>query len=186
MKKLALLCVAVLCVGSVALAGGDKDKPSSEAPLAGTLSAKDLKKVVAPHVTDIDRCYLDNGQKAKKSTGVLRLELIIHRDGHLFRSKVVSPGVKGKQAKKLGKCLSKITESWTFPRRKYFTTATIPFLYLQTKVKGAGPTITCWSKRGCPKKWRSRKNKAKQKEQKAPKKSAKPKKSNSKSKEKSK
>ncbi|MBT8494938.1 MAG: AgmX/PglI C-terminal domain-containing protein [Deltaproteobacteria bacterium] len=158
MRRILIIAFALAISAQAHAAGGDKAKKDEVDVDKRTLSAASVVKYLTPYADSIRACYGKHGLAQKKATGDMRLELIIHRDGSVFRLKVYAPGVKGKA---LGKCITKLSKKWSFPPRKGFTHVLVPFFYLRTKAKGAGPTITCWSARGCPKKRRAQRAKVK-------------------------
>ena len=110
------------------------------------LTAREIEKAVAPFVDEITACYKRFGTKQRRSTGALRIELVIHPSGNVHHLTVVAPGVKGKR---LDRCGKKVVKQWRFPPKKRFTTAVVPFFFLRTK--GAKPLRSCWNPKGCPK-----------------------------------
>jgi hypothetical protein len=140
--------IAILVAGLVVAAGAghaaDGDDPDQP-----TLSAKDLAKYFAPYVPAVKQCYADNGH-GPRADGSLRLELVIHRDGSVFRFGFVAAGVRGAWLRRLDKCLRKLSESWHFPVRAGFTTAVLPFQFQRITAPGAGPIVHCPDPRGCP------------------------------------
>jgi len=120
-------------------AGGDPDQP--------TLTATDLQKYFAPYIPEVKQCYADS-TRATGADGRLRLELIIHRDGTVFRFDFVAPGVTGARLNKLDGCLRSLSEKWHFPVRRGFTTAVMPFLF-QRVTPADQPKSTCRDHRDC-------------------------------------
>ena len=127
--------IAVMCCALAAHAGtGDNpDQP--------TINAKDLRKYFEPYVLPVRDCYASYAQGSDVD-GNLRLELIIHRDGSVFRFGFDAPGVTGAWLRKLDTCLRTLSESWHFPVRGGFTTAVLPFFFQRTRAPGAGPHPT--------------------------------------------
>jgi hypothetical protein len=41
-------------------------------------------------------------------------------------------------------------EAVTFPARRTYTTATVPYFFQRTAAPNAGPQESCWNERGCP------------------------------------
>lgn len=114
-----------------------------------TLSAAALEVALTPYLPMVRACYL--GQvTSPRATGHLRLELIIHRDGTVFRQTAVAPGVPARERRRLDACLRKTIATWSFPVRRSFTTTAVPFYFQRTRATGAGPKPSCWSPRGCP------------------------------------
>lgn len=114
-----------------------------------TLSAKEVAAYFAPYVADVRGCYLSNA-KSKGATGDLRLELVIHHNGSIFRFGFASPGVISPWRPRLDACLRRLSKTWKFPLRKGFTSAVLPFVFLKTNAPGAGPIESCWDRKGCP------------------------------------
>jgi len=113
------------------------------------LSAAEVQKYFAPYVPAVRGCYVANA-RSKSADGNLRLELIIHPDGSIFRFGFAAPGVTAPWLGKLEACLRALVPGWHFPVRKRFTTAVLPFLFQTTRAPGAGPIESCWDPRGCP------------------------------------
>jgi hypothetical protein len=88
----------------------------------------------------------------KSVSGLLRLELIIHQSGHIFRFGFAAPGLDKPTQAKLDRCLRPLSTTWRMPVRKGFTSVVLPFVYLKTTVPGGGPQQSCWNPRGCPSK----------------------------------
>lgn len=114
-----------------------------------TLSAKEVATYFAPYVPAVRSCYLTNA-KNREATGELRLELVIHRDGSIFRFGFMASGVTKPWLARLDTCLRRLSQSWSFPVRKGFTSAVLPFVFLKSNVPNAGPYESCWDARGCP------------------------------------
>jgi hypothetical protein len=119
--------------------GGDPDQP--------TLTAKDLQKYFAPYIPEVKQCYADSTRDTV-ADGRLRLELVIHRDGTVFRFSFVAPGVTGARLNKLDGCLRPLSEKWHFPVRRGFTTAVMPFRF-QRVTPSDQPKSTCADHRDC-------------------------------------
>jgi hypothetical protein len=114
-----------------------------------TLSAREVQTYFAPYVPAVRECVIAYG-KGRHATGALRLELIIHHHGHVYRFGFAAPGVEKPWLGKLDTCLRGLAKTWRFPVRTGFTTAVLPFLFLKTSAPGAGPVESCWDPRGCP------------------------------------
>jgi hypothetical protein len=121
-------------------AGGDVD--------ARTLTAKEVDRYLEPYVDRIRACYLGRGKPP--ATRLLRLELIIHRDGSVFRLGVVTPQLARATARKVEACVRAEAAGWHFPVRRGFTHVAVPFYFHRADPRGAGPYESCWSRRGCP------------------------------------
>ncbi len=136
--------------------GNDKSSRSAKADKEKRiLTAAEIQRYMTPYTANVQKCYAKHGIADKKSTGDLKLELIIHKDGSVWRINVVAPGVKNK---KLYSCVKDLAKKWHFAPRKGFTHALIPFFYLKSKEK-AGPLYSCWNPKGCPKKRRAQRKK---------------------------
>jgi len=124
------------------------------------LGRKAVEKVVKYDVANLSACYKRYGLRQKRATGVLRVEIVVHKDGFVKKVEVYAPGVRGKR---LGRCVFKIAKAWQFPVRKFYTRLAIPFYFHRKKVKGAGPVHSCWSAKGCPTKRRAVRKKRRKK-----------------------
>ena len=120
----------------VAMARAD-DPPRDNTDASG-LTAKELRNYIQPYVVGIRDCYVT---KAKLGDGSLRLELIIHRDGSVFKFSFTAPKVSAGARQQLDRCLRPLSETWHFPVRRGFTSAVIPFLFVKTRAPGAGPQM---------------------------------------------
>lgn len=143
MYRMVLAGALSLCIPGVAGVAAAPDDPDR------TLSAQELTRYFEPYAPAVRTCYADHGT-GKEATGVLRLELIIQPDGKVLRFGVVAPGVDKVPLRKLDACLRKLSATWSFPVRKGYTTAVLPFLFQRTYAPGAGPIESCWDVRGCP------------------------------------
>ena len=113
-----------------------------------TLTAKELQTYFAPYVPDVRSCYVAYG-RGPAVAGTLRLELIIHPSGDVFKFGFAAPGVEPAWRDRLGICLRKLVPRWHFPVRSRFTTAVLPFLFQRVFAPGAGPIESCWDPRDC-------------------------------------
>jgi hypothetical protein len=114
-----------------------------------TLTSRELDTYFEPYVPAVRACYLKHA-RGPRATGVLRLELIIHRDGSVFRIGLVAPGLSRADLRSLDRCVRQHASDWHFPVRGGFTTAAIPFFFQRTTASNAGPFPGCASARGCP------------------------------------
>jgi hypothetical protein len=143
MRQLVVMSVALALAGPTSAHGApDRIDPR-------TLSAKEVAKYFAPYVSDVRGCYTSNA-KSKKATGELRLELVIHHNGSVYRFGFAAPGVTHPWKPRLDACLRRLSKTWKFPLRKGFTSAVLPFVFLKTNAPGAGPIESCWDPKGCP------------------------------------
>ena len=129
--------VAMTLVASTAF-GGIEKLPHDDKIDADSLTAKELHKYFEPYLVGVRDCYAAN---AKTGDGTLRLELIIHRDGTVFKFGFTAPGVPSKAIQELDHCLRPLSETWHFPVRRGFTSAVVPFLFVHTHAPGAGPKM---------------------------------------------
>jgi hypothetical protein len=129
-----VLAIAILSTSAVAHGGSGSGDDETQP----TISAKDLKKYFEPYIPSVRDCYVANAQ-GHGVDGNLRLELIIHRDGTVFRFGFEAPGVTGGALRKLDSCLRALSETWHLPVRRGFTTAVLPFYFQRTLAPGAGP-----------------------------------------------
>lgn len=147
---------AVLGLAAIGLVIGDgsREARAQPPPAAGddrTLTAAELDRYFEPYVPQVRACYLASA-RGPRATGAVRLEIIIHRDGSVWKLGVVAPGVTGVSGVRLERCVQKAARSWHFPVRAGFTTAAIPFYFQRTHAPGAGPRPSCSRARGCPEK----------------------------------
>lgn len=142
------LLVLIALLGPITLgarvgATGQRDREGE------TLSAKEVSKYFEPYLPEVRTCYLANA-RGKQVDGTLRIELLIHPSGKVFRFGFVARGVVKPWLPRLDACLRKLPSTWTFPVRGGFTSAVLPFLFQRTTAPGAGPIESCWDARGCP------------------------------------
>jgi hypothetical protein len=132
----------LVCALAPAASAGPDDPDRS-------LSSREVQTYFAPYLPAVRECFLANA-KGPRVTGSLRIELIIHHHGHIYRFGFSAPGVETGPLAKLDTCLRDLAKTWSFPVRKGFTTAVLPFVFLKTQAPGAGPIESCWNPRGCP------------------------------------
>jgi hypothetical protein len=135
--------------GAVAATAASSAVEPAPAPAELYLALPDIRKIVAASEPEIARCYKDHGLVQPRATGTLSVQLLIHRNGTLKSLEVDAPGVKGDA---LRSCIDRVASSWRFPQRRRFTRVALPFLFLRTQAPGAGPQLSCWDPKGCPKK----------------------------------
>ncbi len=140
MRRLWLVTAAMF---ATTVAGARGDDPSA------TLTSAEVQTSFAPYLPEVRACYLANA-RGTGVTGVLRLELIIHPNGSVYRFGFAAPGVRGRSLARLDGCLRALATSWHLPERKGFTSAVVPYLFQRTSAPGAGPIESCWDARGCP------------------------------------
>jgi hypothetical protein len=143
MKRRLMTTAVIAAIVASTAAYARFDDPSA------TLTAAEVQRYFAPYLPEIRDCYLANA-RGKDVTGALRLELIIHPNGSMYRFGFAAPGVRPPWSGKLDSCLRALAASWHLPERKGFTTAVVPFYFQRTSAPGAGPIESCWDARGCP------------------------------------
>jgi hypothetical protein len=129
--------------GTLALTG--PARPARKEPF---LSTTDVTAGVAPHISEIEHCYLDRVGTAPRG-GHLDLTLEIARDGFLISVHAAASGVPANTTHKIEACIREIVETVQFPARRNDTTAVVPYLFQKTAAPGAGPILSCWSAQGC-------------------------------------
>jgi|HubBroStandDraft_6_1064221.scaffolds.fasta_scaffold159255_2 hypothetical protein len=110
------------------------------------LSAQDVTSQLRPVSDEIERCYLDRTAQVR-GAGHLELVLYVSRQGVLEHLDVNTPGLPTKVAKDIAGCIRAAVTSISFPARKVFTTATVPYFFQHTP--GPGPQLSCWNPNGC-------------------------------------
>jgi hypothetical protein len=132
-------------IGSLALVAVLTGVASADEPLAKELTQKEIDAQIAPVSADIRRCYLDVATTA----GKIDVKLVVHRNGTLHSVDVAVTGVAGKLAKKISGCVRTLVAPLSFPTRRAFTTALVPFVFQKTTAPNSGPQHSCWTLRGC-------------------------------------
>lgn len=112
-----------------------------------TLGVEQLQRYSAVYQPQVRACYTQHA-RGPRATGELSLEMIIHRDGTVWRLAVVAPGVTGVAYRRLDACIREQVATWHFPVRRGFTDAILPYLFLRANVP-AGPIPSCWNPKGC-------------------------------------
>jgi hypothetical protein len=133
MRKVALFALALtagLSTTGSAVRADDSDK--------GKLAEKDVKRVVADHVSEIRSCYERFALPQKEAGGKVELEMVVGRDGTVRKDsiKVSAEGVKGKR---FPACVADSVHNWEFPATEAVTLVQYPFFFLKTHARGAGP-----------------------------------------------
>lgn len=134
---------SALSTGDLALTG--PARPARPEPF---LTAGEITAPVAPHVPDIERCYLDRLGDSRHG-GHLELTLVIARDGSVVSVKAAASGLPAKTAHKVEACIREIVETVQFPSRRSDTTAVVPYVFHKTDAPNAGPQLSCWNPKGC-------------------------------------
>jgi hypothetical protein len=132
-----------LSTGDLALTG-----PAHPGRLDPFLTAREITTHVAPHASEIERCYLDRRSDARRG-GHLDLTLVIARDGSVLSLKAAASGLPAKTARKVEACIREIVETVQFPVRRNDTTAVVPYVFQKTDAPGTGPVLSCWNPKGC-------------------------------------
>jgi hypothetical protein len=141
-----LLAIGIVAAASPARGGEDGQAPSHpRTEVDGkTLSATEVQHYFAPYGSDVRGCFL-----RRAAGGKFSLDLIIHRDGSVFRAQVATPSLSRRAGRAVDACVQKLARSWHFPMRAGFTHAVVPFYLQKTNAPGAGPQPGCRSPRGC-------------------------------------
>lgn len=135
--------ILVSClVARAAYAGGGSTSVSNDD--ARTLTAAEVNHYMQPYRNEIRSCYLTSA-----SGGTLALDLIIHRDGSVYQLTVATPNLAPRAARRIDRCIRRLSARWHFPVRRGFTTVTVPFRFVKTVAPGAGPQRGCSRRRGC-------------------------------------
>jgi len=114
-----------------------------------TLTAAEVGRYAEAYYPAIKACYFTKGRPPKGATGELAVKLVVHRNGYIRDITVDAPGVRGKAMRKLEGCIRNETLGWSFPVRRDFTTAILPYYFLYLDAPGAGPQYSCWNPQGC-------------------------------------
>ena len=112
------------------------------------LSKDDVTARLKPVTDDIAHCYLDRAASIR-GAGKLSIELDIARSGALRDLSVKTPGLPSRLAKQIDGCIREAIATVSFPARKTFTTATVPYFFQHTAAPGAGPLLSCYAATGC-------------------------------------
>jgi hypothetical protein len=123
--------------------------PGFAEPLAPpALSAQDVTAQLRPVADEIEHCYMDRTTDVR-GAGHLELVLSVSRHGVVEHVDVNTPGLATKLAKDVAGCIRTAVTSVSFPARRVFTTATVPYFFQHTAAPGAGPQLSCWNPNGC-------------------------------------
>ena len=113
------------------------------------LTSDEVKAELRPVSEQIEHCYTDN---TREVTGAGHLDLVFtvsHRGG-LDKLEVKTPGLSARVAKRVERCIREAVTPVSFPPRKGWTNATVPYFFQRTRAPNAGPQLSCWSPDGCP------------------------------------
>jgi hypothetical protein len=125
------LRVPTLTTGDLSLTG-----PARTAQKEPFLAAADITAQVAPHASEIGRCYLD-GIGAARRPGHLDLTFVITRGGNVLSLAAAAPGVPAKVVQQIARCIHKTVEGLQFPARRNDTTAVVPYFFQRTVAPSA-------------------------------------------------
>jgi hypothetical protein len=112
------------------------------------LTAQDVTAQLRPVADEIEHCYMDRTADVR-GAGHLELVLTVSRQGVLEHVDVNTPGLAPKIAKDIAGCIRAAVTTISFPARKVFTTATVPYFFQRTAAPGSGPQLSCWNPNGC-------------------------------------
>jgi hypothetical protein len=116
--------------------------------LAPALTANDVHAVLKPVAGEIEHCYLDRTPEVR-GAGQLDLVLTVSRRGELERVDVKTPGLSARVGKEIAGCIRTAVAPVSFPARRTFTTATVPYFFQRTATPNGGPQLSCWNPNGC-------------------------------------
>lgn len=115
-----------------------------------TLTSEQVAHYAGGYLPAIRACYVANAATARRSTGELELEIVIDRGGHVSQLTTRAPGVTGWRLLDLDNCIRDEVMTWRFPIRRQSTTAVLPYYFQQIRIPSAGPYLSCWKPKGCP------------------------------------
>ena len=153
MRPILLTTVFLLVTGASSSArAGETRRRASQPPLSEVereliLPASDISAAVEPWVPDVRACWLQHASRRARVDGNLRIEVVIDPTGMVWRHNVV---IAGPRSRPLEKCLASVVQEWRFPMRRGYTEAAIPFLFRAGAGRAAGPYLSCFRARGCP------------------------------------
>jgi hypothetical protein len=151
--RTSLATVLILAATTTAIAdprsGPDRGRTRDDVDERG-LTADQIQRYAQVYYPGIRACYAAHGRKARTATGELAIKLIVHRNGNVFDVAIDAPGVRGVYLRRLSDCLRLQVTGWHFPVRRDFTTAILPYYFMQLNLPGTGPQYSCWNPKGCP------------------------------------
>jgi hypothetical protein len=153
-RSLAAILTAtfVVALGGRLAGAGEGEKPTPAGPSEEELFERiilppsAISRVVDAWQPMLRACWVAHATAAQRATGTLSLELVISREGIVWRRKLLAPA-RGNPP--LERCVFRLVDAMRFPWRSGYTTAVVPFVFLQTRARGAGPLPGCYSLRGC-------------------------------------
>lgn len=114
------------------------------APDAGKdfLVSREITAVVAPHLSEIKRCYLEAAVPSEpRGSARLELRFVIGREGWVRSVSATVPGLPAKPTHKLAACMREILADVRFPARRNETLAVVPYFFQKTVAPNAGPQL---------------------------------------------
>jgi len=120
--------------------------PARPARLPASLEAGDVTAQIAPHASDIERCYLTH---VTGSAGHLDVLFEIGRDGRVRSVATAAGSLSPRATQQVTSCIRALAEGVQFPARRNDTTVVLPYYFQKTEAPGAGPQLSCWSPKGC-------------------------------------
>lgn len=133
--------LAVALVGSTTPAFAEHATPPA-------LTAGEVETILKPVADEIEHCYMDRTPEVR-GAGHLELVLTVSRHGELQHLDVKTPGLPAKLGKDITGCVRSAIAPVSFPARKEYTTATVPYFFQRTAAPNAGPQLSCWNPDGC-------------------------------------
>jgi hypothetical protein len=128
--------VAVAALASPAFA----DEPA--------LTSTEVQAELRPAGDEIEHCYTDR-TPGMRGAGHLDLVMTVSRIGIVERLEIKTPGLSARVAKDIASCVRSAVATISFPMRKAWTTATVPYFFQRTYAPNAGPQLSCWNPNGC-------------------------------------
>jgi hypothetical protein len=148
----ALLPIAFLAAATTTALAQPSDRGRTrDDPDRSTLTAAQIERYARAYYPQIRACYFTHGKPVRTATGELAIKIVVHRSGYIHDVSIDAPGVRGRHFRKLDACIRLETLGWHFPVRRDFTTAILPYYFMDLRLPGTGPQYSCWNKRGCPK-----------------------------------
>jgi hypothetical protein len=143
--------LAAMLLSSNTVWGGES-RESRSAPTHDhepALTKEEVQRYTAVYFPEIRSCYVVHGHGAKHATGELSVRIVVRPSGNIHEVTIAAPGVVGARLRGLTRCIHSQVDTWRFPVRRYFTTATLPYYFMHHDIAGTGPQPSCWNPRGC-------------------------------------
>lgn len=112
------------------------------------LTSDEIQEQLRPFSDEIEHCYMDRTPEVR-GAGHLDIVLSVSRHGVLEKLEVKTPKLATKLAKSIDTCIRAAVTTVSFPERKDWTTATVPFFFQHTWAPNTGPQYSCWNPNGC-------------------------------------